>query len=281
MKGCHNCPYLERSAPLTEDHAFAIWELRRQVYKELDLDIVVSSKWMYDMVKKSPLTKHFKRVHTIPFGIDEKLFKQRNRQKARSKLRIANDDFVIMFRQSGHEFKGLSYIKEMLKRLNSKKNIVLITVGEKGLLDEYKKKYQIIEYGWIDDNKFLVDLYSAADLFLMPSIAESFGLMAVEAMSCSLPVIVFEGTALPEVTFSPECGISLKKGKTKDFVETVERLAVSPKECLVRGKKGREIVEEHYRIDLYHDRIIRLYKDVIKRSKEGKGKYRKQVKGNE
>lgn len=263
LTGCKNCPYLDRYSPLKEDNASSIWNIKKEIYKNLDIDIVVASQWMYDMVKKSPLTKHFERVHLIPFGIDLDLFKRKeNREEIRKKLGIGKEDFVIMFRQSSQEFKGLIYIKEMLEKLNSKLSVVLLTVGETGLLEKYKDKYKIIEYEWISDDDLMVDLYSCADLFLMPSVAEAFGLMAVEAMACSLPVIVFEGTALPSVTFVSKCGIALEKGNTKEFVKTVKRLILTPQECKNRGEMGRKIAEKHYRIEEHHDRILNLYKEM-------------------
>lgn len=264
LTGCKNCKHLDRYSPLQEDNAAYIWNIKRKIYKEIDIDIVVASEWMYDMVKRSPLTSHFKRVHLIPFGIDLNKFKRRkNTEQIRKKLGIEIGNFVIMFRQDNQEFKGLVYIKEMLRDLATNRPITILTVGKTGLLDEYEDKYQIIEYEWINDNNLMIDLYSASDLFLMPSIAESFGLMAVEAMSCSLPIIVFKGTALPSVTFSPDCGIALEKGKTKEFVATVERLLESPHECLERGIKGREITERYYDINIYNERIIDLYKKIL------------------
>lgn len=267
LTGCKDCPHLDRYSPLKEDHAAAIWNIKKDIYKDIDIDIVVSSQWMYDMVKKSPLTKHFERVHLIPFGINKEVFRRRSRDSIRRRLGLNRDDFVIMFRQSSSEFKGLKYIKRALSKLSKGGSIVLLTVGEVGLLDKYKKEYRIIEYEWVDDNNLLVDLYSAADLFLMPSVAESFGLMAVEAMSCSLPVVVLEGTALPSVTFAPNCGLSLKKGDTGGLVETIERLRMSPEERDRRGQKGRRIVEEYYDINIYNTRLINLYRSVIKESK--------------
>jgi glycosyltransferase involved in cell wall biosynthesis len=267
--GCNPCPYLNRHVALNEDNASSIWNIKMDIYKRLDIDIVVASQWMYDMVKKSPLTKHFKRVHLIPFGIDLDLFKRRkNREEIRKKLKIKKDSFVIMFRQDGQEWKGLKYIKEMLSNLKSKKPVTILAVGGTGLLEEEKKKYQVIEYEWVNNNDLMVDLYSAADLFLMPSVAEAFGLMAIESMACNLPVIVFEGTSLPSVTFSPKCGIALKKGDTETFVKTVERLISDPKECKERGVLGRKLVEEHYQIERYHNQLIGLYEEICKRNKK-------------
>ncbi len=263
LTGCKDCNHLDRYAPLREDNAASIWNIKKDIYQAIDIDIVVASQWMYEMVKISPLTKHFERVHLIPFGIDLELFNRReNRDEIRKKLRIPKENFVMMFRQSEIEWKGLSYIKEMLRNIKMTRPVTLLTVGEKGLLNEYKKKFEIIEYGWVNDNDLMVDLYSASDLFLMPSIAESFGLMAVEALACSLPIIVFDGTALPGVTFAPGCGIALEKGDNEDFVKTVNRLISSPKECLVRGQEGRKVAVKNYDVTKHYKKIVELYNGI-------------------
>lgn len=263
LTGCKDCPHLDRYAPLREDHAASIWNIKKDIYNSIDIDIVVASKWMYDMVKTSPLTKHFERVHLIPFGIDIDLFKKReNKIKIQNKLGIKKGNSVIMFRQDDQEWKGLPYIEDMLESLKSDNSITILTVGRTGLLDKFKKRYQIIEYDWVNDNDLMIDLYSASDLFLMPSVAESFGLMAVEAMSCSLPIIVFEGTALPSITFSPKCGISLKKGDSRGFCKIVERLIKSPKEREDRGLLGRKLVEDNYNVKDYNHKMIKLYEGI-------------------
>lgn len=271
LDGCAKCPYLDRYAPLKEDNSHSIWKMKKEIYNHMNIDIVVASPWMQNLVKTSPLTSHFKRVHLIPFGVDLKLFKQRkNRKEIRSKLGIAPDSFVIMFRQDDQEWKGLPYIKDMLKKLNSKRPITILTVGRTGLLEELKEKYQIIEYEWITDNDVMVELYSAANLFLMPSVAEAFGLMAIESMACSLPIIVFEGTSLPSVTYAPECGISLNKGDTKAFVKTVKRLVDNPEECNERGLKGRVLAEKRYDVNRYNKEMLDLYEEVYARNKSKK-----------
>jgi len=271
LTGCKKCPHLDRYSPLKEDNSNNIWNMKKEVYKDIDIDIVVASKWMLDLVRRSPLTKHFKRVHLIPFGIDLKLFKQRkNREKIRKGFGIEKDDFVIMFRQDDQEWKGLPYIKKMLDKLDVDRHIVILTVGETRLLDEYKKRYKIIEYEWIRDDNLMVDLYSAADIFLMPSVAESFGMMAIESMACSLPLIVCEGTALPSVTFAPECGIAIKQGNPELFASAVNRLISMPEERAQRGRKGRELAEKHYDVSVYNKSMINLYKDIYSRNQKRK-----------
>jgi glycosyltransferase involved in cell wall biosynthesis len=268
LTGCHNCPHLDRYSPLKEDNSHDIWEIKKGIYKDIDIDIVVASPWMLDLVKRSPLTKHFKRTHLIPFGIDTNIFKKNIKHKElRKKMSIDEKSFVIMFRQDEQEWKGLPYIKQLLEKLDQSLNLTILTVGNTGLLDKYKDKFPIIEYEWLNEPEQLVELYSVANLFLMPSIAESFGMMAIEAMGCSLPVVVFEGTALPSVTFAPECGIALEKENPDEFVETVTRLVKSSDECKRRGDTGRKLVEENYNIELYNQRMMKLYDEISARIK--------------
>lgn len=272
LVGCEDCPYLGRYSPLQEDNASSIWKIKKEVYNSIDIDIIVYSQWMYDLVKESPLMSNFKRIHLIPFGLDLNLFKRKkNRNEIRDRLKINKDNFVLMFRQDSQEWKGLKYIKEMLKNLKTKKPITLLTVGDTGMLEEFKENYQVIEYEWVNNNNLLIDLYSSADLFLMPSIAEAFGLMAIEAMSCSLPILVFDGTALPSVIFAPDCGIAIKPGDTESFVSVVERLSSHPEECRNRGDLGRKLAEKYYSIERYNKQLIDLYESIYSR-KKGKKK---------
>lgn len=268
--GCKVCPYLDRIFALKKDNSGAIWKIKKAVYAQLlNVDIVVASKWMQTMVAESPLTMNFKRVHLIPFGIDLSIFSpKKNKQAIREKYGVLQDAFVIFFRAEESEFKGLQYIKKMLDVLDVSNNVVLLTVGQKGLLNEFKYKYTVKDHGWLNDPNDLAELYCAADIFLMPSIAEAFGLMAVEAMASGVPVIVFEGTALPSVTFAPNCGILLKPEDTLQFAETIKRLMNDRTEIEYRGKLGVELANQYYNIEQYNSNMYDLYKEIYQRTRE-------------
>jgi glycosyltransferase involved in cell wall biosynthesis len=108
--------------------------------------------------------------------------------------------------------------------------------------------------------------YSAADIFfLMPSLAESFGLMAIEAMAYECPVIVFENTVLPEITFAPLCGLAVKYKSGRALKDAVEYLISDPEDRIARGRLGRELVFEHYRYSDYVNKHLELYEAIMKR----------------
>jgi glycosyltransferase involved in cell wall biosynthesis len=268
QNGCFNCPQLDDHVfPMKNDKASQMWKIKKQVYRELDVDIVVASRFMEDFVKDSPLTSHFKNVHRIPFGIDIEGFQLSNKENARKRWGILDEEFVIAFRAESNQTKGLKYILDMLDKLALSKPVAIITVGTERLPTRLAEKYRVVELGWQKNPETIYDFYAASDIFLMPSLGESFGLMAIEAMAAGRPVVVFENTVLSEITFAPECGIAVTYKSSDMMKVSVERLMNNPSECYWRGEKGKELAHKHYRYEDYLIRHIELYQEVLNRKK--------------
>ncbi|MDZ4179245.1 MAG: glycosyltransferase, partial [Coriobacteriia bacterium] len=208
LAGCRPCPYLNRLFPLEEDRAGEIWELKRRMFECMDIDIVVASEFMREMVLRSPLTARLEHVHLIPFGIDASRFlPDVEKSKSRETLNIPEDHFVVLFRASSWDLKGLRYIIDALGSSQPGRPTTLLTVDQKGLLGNLPSSYNTVELGWVEDEALYPRVFSACDAFLMPSTGESFGLMALEAMAAGRPVVCFTDTAVASVTHAPECGI--------------------------------------------------------------------------
>lgn len=266
LTGCEPCPFLDRLFPLAHDHADRLWRAKRRLFAELDLDVVVASDWMLDLVRRSPVTAHLEHVHLIPFGIDTRSFAPDDaKASSRRRLGIPESDFVVLFRASTWDVKGLSSIIDALGARQPTRPTTLLTVGERGLVKGLRRNYRLVELGWVDDKALYPLVFSASDVFLMPSLAEAFGLMAVEAMAAGRPVVCFEGTALPAVTHAPECGIAVPVGDASALRAAVDRLATDPSEATRRGLLGRRVVAENYGLEPYLDALAGLYESVLLR----------------
>lgn len=262
---CTPCPHPENYFPMRSDCAHTIWELKRQAYQKMDVDIVVASDFMLNFARNSPLGQLFLRVHKIPFGIHKENYGKKNLEEARTRFGISNDRFVIAFRCETSPFKGTEYIYKMLDRIDCKENITLLCVGIAAPPKSVTQKFHTVSLGWQNDPQLLADFYSACNVFLMPSTAEAFGLMAVEAMASARPMICFEGTALPSVTFAPQCGIAVPPRDVDALLSAVRRLRDCPEEAHRRGRMGQEIVQEHYLFQDYVRRHLELYAEVLER----------------
>jgi glycosyltransferase involved in cell wall biosynthesis len=266
LSGCETCPYLDRTFPIAHDHADRLWRIKQRLFSDLDLDLVVASNWMLDMVRRSPLTSHLKHVYLIPFGVETRSFvPDDEKRNSRRRLGIPEDDFVAFFRATPWEFKGLSHVIDAFAANPPARPTTLLTVDHRGLLKALRRNYRIVDLGWIDDDALYPLVFSACDVFVMPSLAEAFGLMAVEAMAAGRPVVCFEGTALPAVTHAPECGIAVPAGNATALRAALDRLAEDPSEARRRGRLGRTIVAEEYGQARYLDSMAELYGSVLAR----------------
>jgi glycosyltransferase involved in cell wall biosynthesis len=262
--GCGGCPYLETIFAMKKDRTHLMWTIKKYLYHASKIDIIVASKFMYDMAKRSPLLSKF-RIHQIPFGLDLEIFRPADSEYAKRKLGIIPGSLVICFRSTNFEFKGLKYIKECLHKLHTDRPVCLLTFNETGQIEELRDKYQIIEMGWVGDNKALAEVYNAADIFLMPSTQEAFGMTAMEAMACGKPVIVFDGTALPETVFAPEGGVAVPQGDVEALLFELEQLINNSEKRLQLGRNALELARRNYNFNDHADKVLELYKEVIVR----------------
>jgi len=267
--GCGNCPDLETHFPLRRDTTKFLFSYKKNAYKKSDLNIVVASKWMRQMAETSPMLENA-RIHQIPFGLDLDFFSPQNFSEARKRFGIPGDALVISFRAEDSPYKGLDYIIKALEKLDSKIPICLLTLSSASLVEKFSHRFQVVELGWVNDQEIVRDVYRASDIFLMPSLAEAFGMMAVEAMACGKPTIVFEGTALPDITFAPDVGIAVPKRDADALYQALQRLIDDPEERITRGKKAREIAEKVYGEEAHVKAIVDLYRDVVTRHQTNK-----------
>ena len=263
-KMCYDCKYLDSEFPLENDISSLNFVIKKENIQRSNVFAIVSSKWMEKKVKQSPIWKN-KKIYFLPFGINQNIFKpisEIEKQKKKKELKINLKNKVIMLRADDGKYKGIDIIKNTLNYINEK-NLSIIVVGKKNLLNEFKSKFDIHEYGWVKDDKFLAELYQISDLFLMPSKQETFGLMAIEAMSCETLVIALDcsGSALSEVINSPYSGIAVKEN---EYPNVVVKMIKNNSLRNNLAKKSHEYAMKNYNLECYLEKLINIYLEIIK-----------------
>jgi glycosyltransferase involved in cell wall biosynthesis len=262
QQSCGNCPDLKTDFALRVDTTRLNFQLKKFAIQRSNLQVIVASNWMESRVKQSPIFDGIQ-IHKIPFGLDLDYFKARDQAAAKHRLGIDSDRLVLCFRSIENDFKGLKYAIEALEALNVSVPICLLTLNDKGRIEHLKGRYQVVELGWINDDEVMRDVYDATDIFMMPSLADSFGLMAVEAMTFGKPTVCFNTTALPEVIFAPDAGLAVPPRDSVALRAAIERLVENPEERLQRGIKSRELAEIHYDINLQAYRVAQVYRSTV------------------
>ncbi len=112
----------------------------------------------------------------------------------------------------------------------------------------------------------IVDYLSAADVLLLPSEQESFGLAALEAMACEVPVIASRVGGVPEVVTDGDTGFLSEVGDLEKMAADAARLLSDITLRREMGKRAREFAVTHYRTDIVIPRYIEFYERVLQKT---------------
>lgn len=267
--GCGQCPRLDLPFKMYRDRTAADFRWKQDIVQRMSVDLLLASESMRAMATTSAITRD-KKLHVIPFGIDLAKFAPNDGKAARHRIGISPDRVVISVRAfPSSPFKGFDFFIKALRRLDAiGVPLTIVTTNMKGELKEFSGKHQIIDLGWVNDETLMLDSYHAADLFIMPSVSEAFGMMAIEAMAVGKPVIVFDGTSLPDITGAPEIGLAVPNSDDAALAEAIQFLVTDKKERQRRGDAGRALALQRYDERVFAQRMADLYRSV-KRDRVG------------
>ena len=253
ISGCNNCQIF----PGNKKNDLSAKEFNKKLKLFLKYDnlcFVSPSRWLYDCAKKSLLIKD-KPVFYIPNVIDNKLFKPFDKNIAKYILNIDTNETVIAFGavKIDSPYKGWAYLQKalvILKQDESIKNISLLIFGSgynKQIADAIPFKTKFM--GHLRDDYSVITAYNAADVFIVPSLADNQPTVVMESMCCGTPVVGFDVGGIPDMISHKENGYLAKYKDSEDIVNGI-------KFCIENKLKGKmlpvfeksQVVKKH--IDL-------------------------------
>lgn len=191
-KQCGRCPLLGSSRE--GDISSSIQQAKRSAFSRLEnLTIVGLSKWIAAEASKSCVFKGRNIVH-LPNPIDTRVYHKRNKREARAYFNLPVDGKKLILFGAADPFgdprKGFHELREAMKYITNK-DVELVVLGT-GDGQAYFKSSKVHSIGHVDDDDVLARLYSAVDVFVLPSREENLSNMLVEAKSCSTPLVAFD-----------------------------------------------------------------------------------------
>lgn len=239
-----------------------------------DLNLVAPSSWLANQAKKSFLFKN-KVIEVIPTPIDFNIFKPVESLEFRKNYLIDEDDFVIGFLGGTQIRKGWKFVYDLiLYGLNENKwKFILGGVGH--------SKYpnlprNVTVLGTVSSQDEIIKFYSSIDVLLVPSIQEAFGLVAQEAQSCGVPVIVFSETGCSDIVKDLYTGFIIKNRSVNDLVKPIKILQNMSRVqkinmCANTRLRAQNLWDKTYIAEKYRKK----YEEIIlqKNSKRGRTKF--------
>ena len=197
-QSCGRCPLIFSRRAC--DASAAIYRMKRAAYRQRQADrlvFVANSRWTLQQAQRSSLLRDHPCV-TIHYGLDTQVYNPRRRRIARQALGLPVDDPVLLFAAHDVSYprKGAAFLLEALQGPGISEGTVLVTFGAGNVALSGRRHFH---FGTVNDERLQALIYQAADVFVMPSLEEAFGLTALEAVACGTVVAGFAVGGIPDV----------------------------------------------------------------------------------
>ncbi|MEO8764195.1 MAG: glycosyltransferase [Ginsengibacter sp.] len=246
------------------------WLLRqkKKLYEVSDLTLVTPSRWLQELAVQSPVFEG-KKIHQIYNGIDNKVFRKKDKLLSRSKLKLKDNCKTLMFSShfldKNNPWKGGMDLLEILARINSKTpekiNILILGEGNPGDLGGFQN-FNVFYQGYVIEEEIMVDCLNAADLFIYPTRADTLPNVLIEAIACGTPCITFDIGGNSEIIRNGYNGIIIPPYDFDAFAEdaigllkNAGQLASFSANCLI-------ITSESFLIGPMAEKYYHLFKEL-------------------
>ncbi len=265
IDACGACPHLRSEK--NRDISRWVWERKAKAWKNLDLTVVTPSSWLADCAKSSSLFRN-KRIEVIPHGIDTQRYKPLDRPMAREILNIPQDKLLVLFgatdpKDTRKGFHLLHLALESLVYCGWQDKIELLVFGgsrPENLVDLGFRSHYL---GQLHDGISIALVYSAADVMVVPSIQEAFGLTAIESLACGTPVVAFSQTGVADIVDHQQNGYLAKPFKFEDLAQGITWVLSDSDRYQKLRASAREKAKREFNLKRLAGRYLSLYAEIL------------------
>ena len=235
--------------------------------------IVVPSQYMADLVRRSGRLNGVP-VQTIPYGLTMigRPETEADRGRCRQDLGIPPDARVVLLVAANFTsvFKGMPLAAEALSRLRDR-GVSLLVVGAGGEELARRTGLPAVCTGFVSDEGRLARAYRAADVTLIPSIADNFPYVALESMACGTPAVAFRVGGLIEMLGEGDRGLLTAPFDVAELASNLRVLLDCPELRDRLGSAGCAWTRQHCDVQRYVARHVGLYQEVRRDFDRGGG----------
>ena len=245
---------------------YAFTKMQTRVVKRMNRIMTVSESSKNDIAADHHVDPS--QIHVVPVGVDPELFRPVNGVK-----RVPGK--IVTTASADVAMKGLKYLLEAVAKLRTERDIELVIIGKPSdgssstdVFDQLGLTDCVTWVHGVPDER-IVELYSEAELAVVPSLYEGFSLPAIEAMSCGVPLVTTTGGALPEVTgtHNVTC-FQVPPGDSEALATMIATALDNPESRENIGNNGRKRVIEHWSWHHTAARTVEQYRSLLTENKE-------------
>lgn len=264
---CGNCPVLRNAHP--GDLSHRIWKRKNRTYQTIDFTILAPSRWMAESVSKSKLLNS-KPIINIPNTLDTETFKPLSQAEARERLGLSPDKFILIsgFMPSRKDLhKGTAYLVEALELFVSdhhvdKDYIELVVFGNRDATNVPEFPVKTTFLGTISSEEQLAVCYSAADVFMAPSLEDNLPYTVMESLACGTPVVAFTTGGIPDMVEHQNNGYLAGYCSADDLAAGIDWVYNHPERELLRTNARKHVMKHFSEIEIA-SRHAELYHSLL------------------
>ncbi|MEM2873662.1 MAG: glycosyltransferase family 4 protein [Nitrososphaerales archaeon] len=218
------------------------------------------------------------KVVMIPNGVNADVFKQEfKKQEFRSKFAEPDEKIILFVGRLVNE-KGVHVLINAMPKVLARVNAKLVIVGEGGMKDFLKVQvnnmrlaHKIFFTGFLDEQSVRF-LYQCADVCVVPSLYEPFGIVALEAMAAKVPVVVSDTGGLSEIVEHDKTGVKVYPNNVESLAWGITRVLLDPSYAeWIRSNADRK-VREMYNWSKIAEKVKALYQSICDEYQHGSWK---------
>lgn len=265
--GCGQCPDLSIYPALPRDGTASNWKRKRRIYERSRLFVATPSRWLLDRVEQSMLAPNIRSGRVIPNGIDLSIFYPRNRSELRRRLGLPEEAFTPVFAANGirsNPWKDYAMLREALGLLAEQldRELICIAVGEDSPEERIgRARIRFVPYQ--RDPQRMAELYSAGDVYLHATRADTFPLVVLEALACGLPAVASRVGGLPEQIREGETGYTTPPGDAAAMAAQALELARSPDKLQAFQNAAARDARERFSLNRMIEDYLVYYDEIL------------------
>ncbi|MBW4442987.1 MAG: glycosyltransferase family 4 protein [Plectolyngbya sp. WJT66-NPBG17] len=269
-QSCGSCPQLQSQN--IRDLSHSIWQRKSKAWKSADLTIVALSQWLADCARSSSLFRD-SRIEVIPNGLDTTRYRPINQAFAREALGLPQDKHLALFgamAATSDRRKGFHLLQPALQSLAQSKwndSLELVVFGADRPQHPPEFGMKVHYLGTFQDDLSLSLLYSAADVFILPSTQENLANTVMEAMACGTPCVTFEIGGMPDLIEHQKTGYLAQPYWVDDLAQGIAWTIEDVDRHRRLSARCREKVEQEFTQSRQAHRYRSLFEDVLQRKR--------------
>lgn len=260
---CGDCHQLAR--PAEHDLSRQQLEMKREAVAGKNLHIAAPSRWLLDAARRSEILSSARSFQHIPYGLDTRTLAPQDRSVSRRLFRLPDDAFVLGFGADSlvNRRKGLLELLAALERVRSTAPLVVLVFGGGELPSPLRGGLRMESVGYIREPEKLAHVFSAMDLFALPSLEDNLPQAGLESLACGTPVVAFAAGGIPEFVVPGETGLLAKSGDVDGLASRIQWCLDHPTNLLPMRGSARRLAEVRFQDWGEASRYTQLYRDLL------------------